>query len=116
MIGTPAIGIYGVLSYGVSQRMHEFSVRVAVGARASDLWRMIVKHGFGLAALGALLGLGGALATTRFLRGQLYHVQPTDTLTLGFVIALMLIVALVACLQPARRASRIDPARTLRTD
>jgi ABC-type antimicrobial peptide transport system permease subunit len=96
--------------------MHEFSVRLALGARSADLRRMIIGHGFGLAALGAVLGLAAALAAARFIRATLYGVEPTDPLTLTLVLALMLTVALVACLQPARRATRIDPAQMLRSD
>jgi predicted permease len=111
-----AIGIYGVLSYGVSQRIHEFGIRVALGAHGVQLRRMIVRQGFGLAALGALAGLGGALVASRFLRALLYGVQPTDPLTLAGMIVLMLAVAFLACLGPARRASRLDPAQVLRSE
>jgi predicted permease len=111
-----AIGIFGVLAYVVNQRQHEFGIRLALGARAEDLRRMIVRQGFQLALAGAVIGLSGALVLTRFIGGTLYGVQPNDPVTLAIVMVTMLSVALLACLQPARRATTLDPAAVLRSE
>lgn len=111
-----AIGIYGVLAFSVSQRTHELGVRMALGARAADLRRMILRHGLRLGIAGSFLGLVGALALSRFIQAQLYQVQPRDTVTFASVLATISIATVLACLIPAFRASSVEPAAVLRTD
>ena len=111
-----ALGLYGLLAHSVRQRTPEIGVRMALGARPADVVRLIVRGGLGLAALGVALGLAGALAATRVLDGLLFQVPTRDPLTLAAAGALLLAIALLACALPARRASRIDPARALRCE
>jgi putative ABC transport system permease protein len=110
------VGIYGVMSYIVSQRTHEIGLRMALGAQRTDLLRLVVGRGMKLAGLGVALGLLGSLALTRVMAGLLYDVQPTDPLTFVSVALLLLLIALLACYLPARRATRIDPLEALRCD
>jgi putative ABC transport system permease protein len=110
------MGIYAVLSYSVSQRSHEIGVRMALGAQAGDVIRLILKRGMALALLGMFLGTGAALLLTRVLEGLLYEVQPTDPLVIGGIVAVLVVVAFVASYLPARRAARFDPMVTLRLD
>ncbi|MGH9780734.1 MAG: ABC transporter permease [Candidatus Acidiferrales bacterium] len=109
-----AVGVYGVLAYSVSQRTREIGIRMALGAQPRDVLRMVIGHGMALAAAGILLGLGGALALTRFLRSLLFEIKPTDPATFVVVALLLALVALVACYIPARRAMRVDPLVALR--
>src|SRR5258708_24979290 len=111
-----AVGIYGVMAYGVSLRELEIGVRMALGARPSDITQMISTQGLALAAGGVIIGLGSSLGVTRLLRGLLYDVSPTDPLTLLGSVAVLLGVALLASWLPARRAAGIDPRRVLRGD
>ena len=111
-----AVGIYGVMAYGVTLRQREIGVRMALGARPADVRRMISRHGVALAAAGVGIGLVVALGATRFLRGLLYDVSPTDPLTLVGTCAVLLVVALVASWLPARRASALPPIAALRGD
>lgn len=111
-----AIGIYGVLAYGVVQRRFELAVRLALGARPASLSRRVLKEGLGLAALGAALGVAGALALSGLVRGLLYGVEPTDPLTVAAVVVVSLGVAALACWWPARRATRIDPVEVLKAN
>jgi predicted lysophospholipase L1 biosynthesis ABC-type transport system permease subunit len=111
-----AVGIYGVMAYGVSLRQREIGVRMALGARPVDVRQMISRQGVGLAAIGVAIGLAGALGVTRFLRGLLYDVSPTDPLTLGGTCVVLLAVALIASWIPARRAAGMDAAEALRSD
>jgi putative ABC transport system permease protein len=111
-----AVGVYGVMSFTVAQRTHEMGIRVALGARPAEVFRMVVAQGMALALGGIALGLAGALALTRTLRALLYDVAPRDPLTLGLVSAALALVALVACWVPARRATGADPLRALRQD
>jgi len=110
------IGIYGVISYVVSQQTREFGVRLALGASPSDLTRMVLRHGVSLVATGTLLGLAGALAVTRLLGGILYGVTATDWPTYVAVAGGLLLVGAAASYIPARRATRLDPAVVLRAD
>jgi putative ABC transport system permease protein len=109
-----AIGIYGVLSVSVAQRTGEIGIRMALGARRSDVLRLILGQGLALVALGAALGLGAAAALTRLMQGLLFGVSSTDPLTFTAIPLLLGVVALVACLVPAVRAVRVDPMVALR--
>jgi putative ABC transport system permease protein len=111
-----AIGIYGVMAYTVTQRKHEIAVRIALGAKSSQVWRMVLKDGLVLASLGVGIGLGGALALTRLMSTLLFEVKPTDVQTFAMVSALLILVALVACVIPARRATKVDPLEALRCE
>jgi putative ABC transport system permease protein len=111
-----AIGVFGVISYGVSQRTQEIGVRVALGADQGDVVRLIVRHGARLAGTGLLIGLGGALVATRLLGTLLYQVSPTDPPTFVVGATVLGACALVAAALPALRAARLDPATALRAE
>jgi len=109
-----AIGLYGVMSYAVSQSTRELGLRMALGADASNLLRLVMSRGLALTAGGVLLGAAVALALTRLLGNLLYNVSPRDPLAFGSALAVMAIASLAACFLPAWRATRTDPARALR--
>jgi macrolide transport system ATP-binding/permease protein len=109
-----AIGLYGVMSYAVSQSTRELGLRMALGAGASNLLRLVLSRGLALTAGGVLLGAAVALALTRLLGNLLYKVSPRDPLAFGSAFVVMIIAALAACFLPAWRATRTDPARALR--
>ena len=108
------IGLYGVMAYTVSQSTRELGLRMALGAGASNLLRLVISRGLALTAGGALLGAAVALGLTRLLGNLLYHVSPRDPLAFGAAFAVMTIAALAACFLPAWRATRTDPAEALR--
>jgi predicted permease len=110
------VGIYGVVSYSVAQRTNEIGIRIALGARAADVVRLILKHGLALAAIGVAIGLSASFALTRLMKGLLFGVSATDPLTFAAIALLLIGVALMACWIPARRAARVDPLVALRRD
>jgi putative ABC transport system permease protein len=109
-----AVGIYGLLSYSVSQRTHEIGVRIAVGALRRDVLKLVMGQGVRLAAVGLAAGVLGALALTRLMASLLFGVTATDPATLATVAPLMMAVVLLACFVPARRAIKVDPMVALR--
>jgi putative ABC transport system permease protein len=109
-----AVGIYGIMSYAVTQRTREIGVRIALGARPSEVAGMMVKHGMLIAAAGVFSGISCALWLTRVMASLLYGVKPWDFATFTAVCLALALAALVACWIPARRAARVDPAITLR--
>jgi len=109
-----AIGIYGVMSYAVTQRTQEIGIRMALGASTIDVLKLVLRNGMTLVAIGVVIGIGGAFALTRLMVTLLFGVTPTDAVTIGVVSALLVGVALAACLLPARRAAKVDPLVALR--
>jgi putative ABC transport system permease protein len=111
-----AIGIYGVLSYTMSQRTHEVGIRIALGAESRQVVRMVVGEGMRIVGIAIAIGLAASFAATRLLRSQLFGVGPADVLTFSVVTLLLGFVAILACYLPAWRASRVDPMVALRSD
>ncbi|CAN5450104.1 ABC transporter permease [soil metagenome] len=109
-----ALGIYGVVTYTTAQRTRELGIRLALGAQTRDVLRLVVKNGMTLALIGVVIGLAGAFAFTRMMATLLFEVTPTDAMTYSIVSVGLLLVALLACYIPARRATKVDPLVALR--
>lgn len=107
------VGVYGVLAYAVSQRVRELGVRIAFGARPTDVLTLVLRDGLGMVVFGLVIGLAGAIGVTRVLEGLLFGVDPFDPGTFAAVSALVLVVAVLAAYLPARRASDLDPVGSL---
>jgi len=110
------IGVYGMLSYSVAERRQEIGIRMALGAQPGNVLLLVIAQGLRLTIVGIVIGLAGAWGLTRLMDNLLYGVRPTDPITFAVVGLLLLLVALVACLIPARRATRVDPLEALRCD
>jgi putative ABC transport system permease protein len=110
------IGVYGVLAHLVAQGRHEIGVRMALGAPRGRILAMVIRQGLELTGAGVVLGILGALALTRVMASLLFGISATDAITFGLVPLLLIVVALAACLIPARRATTVDPQVALRVD
>jgi ABC-type antimicrobial peptide transport system permease subunit len=115
-LGLAVAGIYSVIAYTVSGRLREIGIRLALGARALDVRRMVLRQGLLPVAIGIALGIGAGSALSRLISGTLYGVSPSDPVTFVGAPVLFLTVSALACLVPARRAARVDPVDSLRED
>jgi putative ABC transport system permease protein len=110
------LGVYGVLSNAVSERTREIGVRIALGARRDEVFRMVLGQGLAPAAVGTVVGVAGTLLLGRLMHGLLFGVAPHDPTTVAAVVALLVAVAILACTLPARRATRVDPIEAIRAE
>jgi putative ABC transport system permease protein len=110
------IGLYGILAYSVSRRTREIGIRIALGARPGAVLRMVLRQGLRLTLLGVGFGLAASFGATRLLASQLFDITPTDPVTFVAAPILLLTVALLACLVPARRATNVDPLIAIRQE
>jgi putative ABC transport system permease protein len=111
-----AVGIYGVMSYMVTQRTQEIGIRIALGAQRADILGLVLRNGMALLAIGIGFGLAGAFSVNRYLQSLLFEVKSTDAMTFAVVPIILALVAFIACYLPARRAMRVDPIVALRFD
>ncbi|HEY6214685.1 MAG TPA: FtsX-like permease family protein, partial [Vicinamibacterales bacterium] len=111
-----AVGLYGVVAQGVTERTHEIGVRMALGAQQRSVLGLVIQQGFSMALLGSVIGVAGAISVSRWIQGLLFNVTATDPATFAVVVALLLVVGAAACLVPAWSASRVDPIQALRTE
>jgi ABC-type antimicrobial peptide transport system permease subunit len=111
-----ALGVYGVLAYTVSQQTREIAIRMALGGQRGDVIRMVLRLGLTLVGVGLAIGAAASFATNRLLTTQLWQVSPHDPITFGAGITIVLLISLVACLVPARRAVRVEPMAALRQE
>jgi ABC-type antimicrobial peptide transport system permease subunit len=111
-----AVGLYGVVSYSVSQRTQEIGLRMAIGADRRDVLRLIVGGGMKLAVIGVVIGVAGALALSKVIATMLFELTPMDLVSYSGTVMVLLAVAMVACYVPARRAMRVDPIIALRAE
>jgi putative ABC transport system permease protein len=111
-----AIGVYGVIAYAVEQRTHEFGVRTTLGAKESDILRLVLREGLLVILIGLGMGIGGAYGATRLIANQLYGVKPMDPMTIAAVASVLILVAFLACYIPGRRATKLDPLTALRME
>jgi putative ABC transport system permease protein len=111
-----SVGLYGVVSHGVTERTHEIGVRMALGAEARHVLGLVVRQGLSMAVLGTVIGVAGAAAVSRWIEGLLFGVTPTDPVTFSAVVVTLLAVATIACYVPAWRATRVDPTTALRSE
>ena len=111
-----ALGVYGTLSHSIAQRTHEFGIRTALGARRSDVLRLVFRQGFKLVGAGIGIGLLVSLASTRAMASHLFEISSADPMTFAGVALLLIAVAAVACYLPARRAASVDPMVALRCE
>jgi putative ABC transport system permease protein len=115
-LGLAVVGVYGVMTYMVAQRTHEIGLRMALGAKPGDMLKLVVGQGFRLASVGVTAGLAGALASTRLMKSLLFGISAHDPLTALAVSGALIVVALLACYLPARRAMKVDPMIALRCE
>jgi putative ABC transport system permease protein len=109
-----AVGIYGLMSFAVTQRSHEIGIRMALGAEPRDVLRLILRDGMRLTVIGAAIGGAASILAARYIASQLYGVRAFDPVTIAGVIVFLMSVSLAACYVPARRATRVDPMHALR--
>ena len=115
-VALAAVGVYGVVAHAVAQRTHEIGVRMALGAVIGDVLLLVLRQGFTPVAVGLAVGIGAAVGASQLLGSILYGVTPTDPVTYASVVAILAAVALVACIAPARRAAKVDPLLSLRSE
>ena len=111
-----AVGLYGVMAQGVTERTHEIGVRIALGAERRQVLGLVIRQGLSMTLLGTVVGVAGAVALSRFIQGLLFGVTATDPITFVVVISMLLTVATIACYVPAWRATRVDPTQALRAE
>src|SRR5262249_23108681 len=113
-VALAAVGLYGVISYNVTERTHEMGIRMALGAERSQVLQLVIRQGLSLSAVGIGIGVVSAIAATRLLTSLVATVQPGDPMTLAAIVLVLLAVAAAACMVPALRAMRVDPMSALR--